>query len=298
MLLQEALGMSRQIGQRAATLKQLARVTIRQGLLSRAEAYLEEALELYKELYGDTAKHINIAAVKFQQGALAVQCDDFEQAWSHYSECLRIRRHVYAYARPCSTDKNLNPTHLEIACVLHELAHVAFAQGRFSQSKEMLQAEGAILERLQETMSTPMERLFQARLTNLTWLRKCSKELGDEDEAARLAAVKMNLKKHANQGSKEDQNKGHATALHQEAIRCRLIARKFVLSDSNEVNQNEPDREKLREALRILLRKINESPGCPMKQATMEFRKVVLECMDMSPKTRRSETLRACDVFR
>jgi tetratricopeptide (TPR) repeat protein len=66
-LLLEALSLCSQIGQRAATLKQLARVTIRQGLLDAAESYLEKALELYLELYTDNRLHMNIAAVKFQQ---------------------------------------------------------------------------------------------------------------------------------------------------------------------------------------------------------------------------------------
>ena len=66
-LLLEALGLSSQIGQRAATLKQLARVTIRQGLLDAAENYLEQALELYAELYADNKLHMNIAAVQFQR---------------------------------------------------------------------------------------------------------------------------------------------------------------------------------------------------------------------------------------
>lgn len=66
-LLLEALGLCSQIGQRAATLKQLARVTLRQGYLDHAESFLEQALELYGELYADGTKHMNIAAVKFQQ---------------------------------------------------------------------------------------------------------------------------------------------------------------------------------------------------------------------------------------
>ena len=70
-LLQEASGLSRQIGQRAATIKQLARGTLRQGFLDRAQSYLDQALELYLELYGEHKLHINIASVKFQQGALA-----------------------------------------------------------------------------------------------------------------------------------------------------------------------------------------------------------------------------------
>lgn len=66
-LLLEALSLSSQIGQRAATLKQLARVTIRQGLLDDAESYLERGLELYLELYSDNKLHMNIAAVQFQR---------------------------------------------------------------------------------------------------------------------------------------------------------------------------------------------------------------------------------------
>lgn len=64
-LLIEALNVSSQIGQRAATLKQLARVTIREGHLDSAESYLEQALELYHEIY-DNKSHMNIAAVRFQ----------------------------------------------------------------------------------------------------------------------------------------------------------------------------------------------------------------------------------------
>ncbi|KAL3805929.1 hypothetical protein HJC23_007890 [Cyclotella cryptica] len=170
-LLLEALGLCSQIGQRAATLKQLARVTLRQGYLDHAESFLEQALELYRELYADGTKHMNIAAVKFQQGALALQRERFDDAWSHFSECLRIRRHVYAYAR---SPKDENPIHLEVSCVLHELGSVAFVQGRFTQSNEMFCAEREILKRLEEAIGFS-DRIHKARLTNLTWLRKVRK---------------------------------------------------------------------------------------------------------------------------
>ncbi|KAL7522556.1 hypothetical protein ACHAWX_007296 [Stephanocyclus meneghinianus] len=170
-LLLEALGLCSQIGQRAATLKQLARVTLRQGYLDHAESFLEQALELYGELYADGTKHMNIAAVKFQQGALALQRERFDDAWCHFSECLRIRRHVYAYAR---SPKDENPIHLEVSCVLHELGCVGFAQGRFSQSHEMFSAEREILKRLEEVAGSS-DRIHKARLTNLTWLRKVRK---------------------------------------------------------------------------------------------------------------------------
>jgi hypothetical protein len=65
-LLLEALSLCSQSGERAATLKQLARVTIRQGQLGLAESYLEKALELYEELY-DNKNHMNMAAVQYQR---------------------------------------------------------------------------------------------------------------------------------------------------------------------------------------------------------------------------------------
>lgn len=83
-------------------------------------------------------------------------------------ECLRIRRHVYSYARSA---KDKNPTHLEVSCVLHELGCVGFALGRYSQSKEMFSSEREILMKLEEGLISG-DRIHQARLTNLTWLKK------------------------------------------------------------------------------------------------------------------------------
>ena len=338
MLLQEALGLSRQIAQRAATLKQLARVTIRRGLLDRSESYLGQALELYKELYGD-AKHINIAAVKFQQGALAVQREEYEQAWLHYSECLRIRRHVYAYARTTQAlsgeSDNPNPTHLEVSCVVHELGCVAFAQSRFAQARAMLEAEGQILERLEETTSTHPERLFQARLTNLTWLRKCAKKMGEEEEATRLASARTSLKKNAkhhqiqlndtietsSNNSLNNQYHAGMSALQQESVRCRLLAREFALllartsklgDDVNNPNRRQKStsssrmvtidrqRQELLESLKQLQSGIKQAPGSgPLKQAATAFCDSVLGCLeDHTDQERRTTILTACDVLR
>jgi tetratricopeptide (TPR) repeat protein len=297
-LLQEALGLSRQIGQRAATLKQLARVTIRQGLLDRAETYLEQALELYVELYGDNKLHINIAAVKFQQGALATQCEQLEQAWDHFSECLRIRRHVYAYTRPIqgSTAADDNPTHLEVSCVLHELGCVAFAQGWFSQSCDMLKAEGAILERLQET-STQTESLFQARLTNLTWRRKCAKQMDQEEEATRLTRERTNLKIRAKQETKEETNCIHADTiiLQQEAVECRLLARQFALGN---IKEKDSDRDELEYSLTRLMEEMKVSPPGSMKRAATQFCHTIVQNMNVPVAEKRSAILKSCDALR
>ena len=51
---------------------------MREGHLDTSENYLTQALELYKELYGENQNHINIAAVHFQKGALARQREQWE----------------------------------------------------------------------------------------------------------------------------------------------------------------------------------------------------------------------------
>lgn len=267
-LLLEALSMSRQIGQRAATIKQLARICIRQGFLDQSESYLEQALELYLELYGDNKLHINVAAVKFQQGALALQRNVLDNAWRCFHECLRIRRHVYAYACPIGSPKDTNPLHLEISCVLHELGTVGFAQQRFSQSMDMLQAEKVILEKLAEA-ATHSERIYQARLTNLTWLKKCAKEMGEDDEK-KYSDERLALKK---QARKEGQGEHHhlyseSVALQQKAMTCRLLARKFALEKSN----SKIHLDELLACLEELREEIVISSLGPLKNAVEQFR--------------------------
>mgnify|MGYP005847741093 CR=1 FL=1 len=300
-LLQEALRLSRQIGQRAATLKQLARVTIRQGLLDTAEGYLRKALELYIELYGDRAMHINIAAVKFQQGALALQRDQLKQAWIHFSECLRIRRHVYAYARPMETSDGKasgDPLHLEVSCVLHELGSVAFAQGLFSQALEMLLAERSILEKL-EGSSMHVDRLLQSRLTNLTWLRKCAKEIGDEDAAAKYTTDRLQLKSKQKARTKElyVQKKSAMSSLQEAALQCRLSVRQFVLakcSDSSVISKDD-----VLSRLARLGEEVEKSSSSSMGKAARQFHDCVLDSMRLCKcEETRSELLQACDCLR
>jgi hypothetical protein len=102
---------------------------------------------------------------------LALQQERFNDAWLHFTEALRIRRHVYSYARSA---KDTNPVHIEVSCVLHELGCVGFARGSYAQSKDMFLQEKEILIRLEEAQISS-DRIHQARLTNLTWLRKVSK---------------------------------------------------------------------------------------------------------------------------
>ena len=300
-LLQQALGLSTQIGQRAATLKQLARVTIRQGSLDRAETYLEQALDLYMELYGENKNHINIAAVKFQQGALARQREQWEQASSHFSACLSIRRNVYAYARPVGRDDEYPmPIHLEISCVLHEIARISFAQGYFNQAVATLKSERVILKRLEETSDHPMEKIRRSRMTNLTWLRKCAKETGDEEMVSQFSNERSFLKQsmlaHINKDREEKMNKESNSSLNLQhaALSCRLAARKLVL----EGDKNGMKIKNLNISLDNLSKELAESPADPMKVAVTQFKDTVVKWKDQPNAERQAPLLEACDVLR
>ena len=296
-LLQEALGLSRHIGQRAGTLKQLARVTSRQGQLDKAESYLANSLELYLELYGDDNKlHMNVAAVKFQQGALAFQREQFEQAWLHYNECLRIRRHVYSYARPAGSRDN--PSHLEISCVLHERGRVRFAEKNFQAAREELNSERVILDRLVETM-VQSERLFQARLNNVTYLLNCAKALDDEDEMAQLTADRAMMKKLRGKPSLERHLEGPSDSLtlQNKAFHCRVNVRRFALQN-REGTRTEKEKKEILDSLRNLQLEITKSETCLMKEAATDFTRSILHWIDKPYQESKVPILSACDNLR
>jgi hypothetical protein len=299
-----------QIGQRAATLKQLARVAIRRGDFHVADSSLVQALELYAELYGDHALHINVAAVRFQQGALAFQCEQLDDAWTHFSECLRARRHVYEFSQG---------NHLEVSSVIHELGCVAFAQRRIAEACEMLDEEKTILDQLFDSTSNQRhrQRLLQARLTNLTWLRKCAKESGNEDEARRLATERSELKRKNHQHLKQETfcalDNGqcpldpHTLSLQQEVVRCRLTARKFVLSKRDKDHKSQG--KKLASALIRLKNELERIPAegnekDDSRRAARSFSQLVSEALllkinnDDDVSKRRSMILKACDDLR
>jgi tetratricopeptide (TPR) repeat protein len=288
LLLKEALALNMQIGQRAATLKQLARAAIRRGDFDTADQSLAQALELYVELYGENTLHINVAAVKFQQGALAFQREQYEQAWLHFSECLRARRHVYAFSQG---------NHLEVSSVYHELGCVAFAQKRFSRAAEMLSAEKVILDRLYDTSSERQrERLLQARLTNLTWLRKCAKEQGVEEEVRKISEERSNLKRGVRCVTLPDDGADRpdsCAALERECLSCRLSAREFALSSSNTKMMH---KEKLLNSLQCLKREIDRCPACSFRQSVVDFYETTSSAVSTSPD--RATILQACDKLR
>lgn len=285
LLLKEALALNMQLYQRAGTLKLKARVAIRRGDFDIAEKSLAQALELYVELYGESTHHINVAAVKFQQGTLAFQRAQYEQAWLHFSDCLRTRRHVYAYSQG---------NHLEVSSVLHKLGCVAFAQKRISKACEMLTAEKEVLDQLHLTSSRP-ERLLHARLTNLTWLRKCAKEKGAEDEIRKIVSERQSLERKGKQHAFQAEI-SHAyvstSSLQRELLHCRSAARHFAMSKP----ENEGTcREELNISLQRLSREMDESSDCPMKQAALIFLEKISESLSVLNK---QVIFEACDDLR
>lgn len=307
LLLQEALGLRMQIGQRAATLKQLARVSIRQGSLAKAESYLAQALEHYVELYGENAFHINVAAVKFQLGALACQREQLDDAWTYFTECLMIRKRIYGYARPLTTTASINgsastcqneyPAHLDVSAVLHELACVAFAQTRYEAADDMLQAEKEILERLQDTSSQP-QRIHQALLTNLTWLKKCAAERGDDERVKAILHERFALKRASKQKKSENMSllwSSPASVLIQhEAIGTRSVVRQYALAS--------PDKRlQLKSQLLASLDSLGDEAmrtgsSSDMIAAAIAFRDKVRK--SLADKDVKSMMLEACDELR
>lgn len=314
-LLHEALSLSMQIGQRAATLKQLARVAIRRGDFDAAERSLAQALELYIELYGENSMHINVAAVKFQQGALAFQRDQLEAAWLHFSECLRARRQVYSYSQG---------NHLEVSAVLHELGCVALTQNRLPKALEMLTNEREILDQLYESSSSQQrERIYQARLTNLSWLRKCAKAQGDEDLARKLSNERTLLKRSVREeGSTSTvqssappckdgilHHKSPLFSIQQEALRCRLIARQHALalrSNGTPAQDQAAHSNEVHCALQSLsseldrYRRSQRSDGAahPLYDAIRTFHNRVNAAFSYDEGLKRSSIIEACDLLR
>jgi tetratricopeptide (TPR) repeat protein len=299
-----------QIGQRAATLKQLARVAIRRGEFHVADASLVQALELYAELYGEHSLHINVAAVRFQQGALAFQREQLDEAWTHFSECLRARRHVYDFSQG---------NHLEVSTVIHELGCVALAQKSIAKAREMLEEEKGILDQLFDSTSNHQhrQRLLQARLTNLTWLRKCAKENGEEEETRRLATERSELKRkehdHPTQQTTSaavDTSPGRldprVLSLQQEVVRCRLTARRYALSKKGKERRSQ--RKKLDSALTRLTQELELIPpddGVDISHAARSFHQNVSGALllqtnsgDDDVSKQRAVVLKACDDLR
>ena len=98
------------------------------------------------------------------------------------------------------------------------------------------------------------------------------------------------VKKH--EASSIRNNASIPLSLETEAIKCRLLARKFALergSISDELNMS----------LSNLLYEINTASDKEMKQAALKFHKTILDQIGNTNKqNRRSIVLHACDILR
>ena len=222
-----------------------------------------------------------------------MQLEQYNDAWEHFSDCLRSRKIIYSYSQG---------THFEIASTQHQLARVAFAQNKIEVASEMLQAEKAVLDQLYETTGE-CERLLQALLTNLTWLRKCAKETGDEAGLSKWTIARADVKRRETAESLLAKCSGQAVnpaithGLHEEALRCRLVARQFALAKPS-------DRQRLLIDLEVshqsLGREIEESHVCSLKRATVEFYQMISFAIAKGEDTAQinATVLKACDCLR
>lgn len=184
------------------------------------------------------------------------------------------------------------------------------AQKRFDVASKLLEEEKGILDQLCDLSSYQRERLYQARLNNLTWLRKAAKELGDDEKAKKIAGERSDLKhalkndKPHNPGCEETPNSPLRNAssnhqvilLQQEALRCRLVARQFALSESR--NKDAAVRE-LNRALANLSKEAERSSGndATLYDAVVQFHESVSQAME-DFENKRPVIFKACDRLR
>jgi len=165
----------------------------------------------------------------------------------------------------------------------------------------MLTAEKAVLDQLYET-SSERQRLLQALLTNLTLLRKCAKERGDEEEVRKLTAARSDLrhqeKTEASATSvKRHSNHGTTRALQQEALHCRLVARQFALA---KIADRARSLNELESLLNHLADEVERSPVCSMQRAAVEFYQIITFALSKGDDTKQTNAavLKACDCLR
>ena len=101
------------------------------------------------------------------------------------------------------------------------LGVVAFAQKHFSQVYISSATRG---KRNSGELERNSNRIYQARLTCLTWLRKCAKERGDECEAEKYTKERTAMKKEAGLKSKEKIQRAESVKLQHKLVDCRSFS--------------------------------------------------------------------------
>ena len=288
LLLMESLSLCHSVVQRASTLRLLARVTIRQGDLNLGDSLLQQALELYEELYLDKT-HMNLGAVLFQQGALYLQRNELDKAWSTLNECLRIRKDVYSYA---FTSDGSYPTHFEITVVAHNLGVVALLRKDYSKALQMFAAERAILDNLRLAQDKDQEdKIYQAQLTNLTWSRKAALKKGDDALANEFASERNELRRCRRNETLKCVSMSNAPAclnLNRRLLQARMVAREYALGRT--------DCGSIQRVLATLDHEIILATDGSIKESAITFKAAVLPLIGKVD--RRMPILAACDKLR
>ncbi len=87
------------------------------------------------------------------------------------------------------------------------------------------------------------------------------------------------------------------SALENQAIQCRLLARKFALEKHN--SHESSSIVELVKHLDILMNEIKAEPNVQLTEAALEFRgKMIAQIGNSNVKTRRAVILQACDNLR
>jgi cysteinyl-tRNA synthetase len=179
---------------------------------------------------------------------------------------------------------------------LHKLGCVAFVQKRIAKACEMLMAEKDILVQLSESSERP-ERLVQARLTNLTWLRKCAKEVGDDDKVrsiiAERAKIELDEKLRLSTETIVPSSFLINPSLQRELLECRVAARQYALSNPQ---KKEETRQRVHKTLTSIWSEIEKSPDCSMKAAAIQFHRMITD--SLSQPSNKRQIFEACDSLR
>ncbi|EJK55479.1 hypothetical protein THAOC_24788, partial [Thalassiosira oceanica] len=186
----ESLSLCHSVVQRASTLRLLARVTIRQGDLNLGDSLLQQALELYEELYPDKT-HMNVGAVLFQQGALYLQrnelCPKTEKKCRRLKRCLCLFEDVDVQKHRPRIDRRGPQPWSRCSAERDDSSNMSI---------EMFGAERAILENLRLAQDKDQEdKIYQAQLTNLTWSRKAALKKGDDALANEFVSERNELRR-------------------------------------------------------------------------------------------------------
>ena len=168
---------------------------------------------------------------------------------------------------------------------------MALAQKRFVEAKDLLNQERLILDELSETLDQH-QRLFHIKLTNLTWLKKCAKSLGDDTEVRKINDARASLKAANKKNCEEGAPKTESVPLQRELLSCRLVARQFALAKT----KSGDIKARLEAAVADLAYLIQASPNGPLHESAETFRQKASTAL--SDPSKSPLLLVACDDLR